>query len=120
MDDPSTLPKLRHFWRKDGSGNGVDLLTYPGGSLKDGRFVARFDYLPLQIGQHVTAPTESDCLWRFLEPLPSNPSIQCRWHWRAGDVVVWDERAIQHFGVAYYRGQDRVLRRVMVTGATPR
>jgi taurine dioxygenase len=62
---------------------------------------------------------EAAALWSFLEPLPANPNIQCRWHWHEGDVVIWDEAATQHFGAADHRGQERVMRRVLVTGGTP-
>ena len=64
--------------------------------------------------------SESDALWAFLAALPSNPSLQCRWHWREGDVVMWDERATQHFGAADHRGSERAMRRVLVTGEIPR
>lgn len=63
--------------------------------------------------------TESDWLKDFLLRLSENPNWQCRFHWRAGDVVVWDERTTQHFGVADHRGSDRVLRRCVVAGEVP-
>jgi taurine dioxygenase len=62
---------------------------------------------------------ENGAFWSFLQQLPTNPNIQCRWHWHDGDVVMWDERATQHFGAADHRGQERIMRRVMVTGDTP-
>lgn len=62
---------------------------------------------------------ENDALWSFLRYLPAMPNIQCRWRWHEGDVVIWDERATQHFGAADHRGQERVMRRVLVTGDTP-
>lgn len=42
-----------------------------------------------------------------------------RWHWRAGDVAIWDNRATQHYGVADYGDQHRVLHRVTVAGDVP-
>jgi taurine dioxygenase len=62
---------------------------------------------------------ETRALWPFLEGIAANPNIQCRWRWHDGDVVIWDERATQHFGAADHRGQERLMRRVMVTGETP-
>jgi len=62
---------------------------------------------------------ETLALWPFLEGIAVSPNIQCRWRWHEGDVVIWDERATQHFGTADHRGQERLMRRVMVTGETP-
>ena len=63
---------------------------------------------------------ESAIFLPYLESLAMKPSIQCRWRWHDGDVVMWDERATQHSGAADHRGHDRLLRRVLVTGDTPR
>ena len=46
-------------------------------------------------------------------------SIQCRFHWTKGAVVVWDERATQHSGAADHRGSARILRRCTVEGERP-
>lgn len=62
---------------------------------------------------------ESGAIWSLLQTRLANPSIQCRWRWQQGDVVIWDERATQHFGAADHRGQDRTLRRVLVAGDVP-
>jgi taurine dioxygenase len=42
-----------------------------------------------------------------------------RWHWRAGDVIVWDNRSTQHYAVADYDGLPRKVRRVTVAGTVP-
>lgn len=42
-----------------------------------------------------------------------------RWHWRAGDVIIWDNRATQHYAVADYDGLPRKVRRVTVAGSVP-
>jgi len=47
-------------------------------------------------------------------------SLQCRFRWSEGDVVIWDERTTQHVGSADHRGQLRVLRRCTVEGERPR
>ena len=42
-----------------------------------------------------------------------------RWRWSAGDVVIWDNRATQHYAVNDYGNQHRVVRRVTVAGEVP-
>jgi taurine dioxygenase len=42
-----------------------------------------------------------------------------RWSWEPGDVAMWDNRATQHYGVADYGDQHRVMRRITVTGDVP-
>lgn len=42
-----------------------------------------------------------------------------RWHWREGDVIIWDNRATQHYAVADYDGLPRKVRRVTVAGTVP-
>ncbi|WNR43653.1 TauD/TfdA dioxygenase family protein [Paenibacillus roseipurpureus] len=42
-----------------------------------------------------------------------------RWRWAAGDVVIWDNRATQHYAVNDYGDQHRIVRRVTVDGDVP-
>ncbi|MGG3572451.1 TauD/TfdA family dioxygenase [Bacillus gobiensis] len=42
-----------------------------------------------------------------------------RWHWEAGDVAIWDNRATQHYAINDYGDQHRVVRRVTVEGEVP-
>ena len=42
-----------------------------------------------------------------------------RWHWTAGDVAIWDNRATQHYAINDYGDQHRVVRRVTVAGDVP-
>lgn len=62
---------------------------------------------------------ESEAIQTYLSGLVENPNFQCRFHWRKGDVAVWDERTTQHFGVADHKGSDRVLRRCTIEGERP-
>jgi len=39
-----------------------------------------------------------------------------RWRWRQNDVVIWDNRATQHYAINDYGTQPRVVRRVTVVG----
>jgi alpha-ketoglutarate-dependent sulfate ester dioxygenase len=42
-----------------------------------------------------------------------------RWKWRAGDVVIWDNRATQHYAVNDYGHAQRVVRRITIDGDVP-
>jgi alpha-ketoglutarate-dependent sulfate ester dioxygenase len=39
-----------------------------------------------------------------------------RWHWSAGDVVIWDNRATQHKAIDDYGNEPRIVRRVTIDG----
>jgi taurine dioxygenase len=55
----------------------------------------------------------------FLSKQVENVSLQCRFHWRPGDVAIWDERSTQHIGAADHAGQRRVMKRCLVAGERP-
>jgi len=42
-----------------------------------------------------------------------------RWSWREGDIAIWDNRATQHYAVADYDDQPRLLHRITVAGDIP-
>jgi taurine dioxygenase len=42
-----------------------------------------------------------------------------RWRWIQGDVVIWDNRATQHYAINDYGDQKRVVRRVTLAGDVP-
>jgi alpha-ketoglutarate-dependent sulfate ester dioxygenase len=42
-----------------------------------------------------------------------------RWHWSAGDVAIWDNRATQHYAINDYGNQRRIVRRVTIAGDVP-
>lgn len=49
----------------------------------------------------------------------TNLNGTCRWRWRNGDVVIWDERCTAHYAVRDPWQGDRVLRRLLVEGDRP-
>ena len=42
-----------------------------------------------------------------------------RWRWSLGDLAIWDNRATQHYGVADYGDQKRLLHRITLAGDVP-
>lgn len=62
---------------------------------------------------------ESNAILGVLEQHATSPNYTCRWHWTAGDVVVWDERCTAHFAVRDPWPGRRVVRRVLVEGDRP-
>ena len=42
-----------------------------------------------------------------------------RWYWSPGDLAIWDNRATQHYGVADYGDQKRLLHRITLAGDIP-
>lgn len=42
-----------------------------------------------------------------------------RWRWSEGDVAIWDNRATQHYAIADFGDQPRIMRRVTVHGDVP-
>ncbi|WP_342739970.1 TauD/TfdA family dioxygenase [Bradyrhizobium sp. B117] len=79
-------------------------------SLVLGDLVQRFIGIPKYDGQrlldlfqsHITAPENT-----------------VRWSWKEGDVVMWDNRATQHYAVNDYGDQRRVVRRATIDGEVP-
>lgn len=59
---------------------------------------------------------ESAPLLRFLYAHATRPEFACRLRWRAGDVVVWDNRCTLHLAINDYDGQRRLLHRTAVAG----
>ena len=42
-----------------------------------------------------------------------------RWNWAPGDFAIWDNRATQHYAVADYDDQARLLHRITLAGEVP-
>ena len=62
---------------------------------------------------------ESDALLGFLYRHVTTPEFHCRFQWRPGSLVFWDNRAVQHKAVFDYFPNRRVGTRVQVCGETP-
>jgi taurine dioxygenase len=63
---------------------------------------------------------ESRPLLDFLYEHATRPEFCCRWTWQAGDLLMWDNRAVMHYAVNDYDGHRRLLHRTMVEGEAPR
>jgi taurine dioxygenase len=61
---------------------------------------------------------ESDVLLGLLRQTISDPNLQCRWHWREHDVVIWDERCTNHRATSSHYPTRRIVRRCTV-GSRP-
>ena len=79
-------------------------------SLLLGHFFKRFTGL---------STTDSLKLFDILQNLYVRPENTVRWNWQVGDVAIWDNRATQHYAIADYGSQHRVVRRVTVRGEIP-
>lgn len=75
-----------------------------------GHFVQRF----VGLGQ-----ADSLALFQILQNHILQPENVVRWRWRAGDVVIWDNRATQHRATADFGTQRRTVRRVTIAGDVP-
>ena len=62
---------------------------------------------------------ESVDILRTLQSYVTRPENTVRWHWREGDVAVWDNRATQHYAIFDYGTARRAVQRVTTAGITP-
>lgn len=62
---------------------------------------------------------ESDHLLALLHAHTSRPEVTLRHRWKAGDVVLWDNRATMHYATDDYGTQHRSMRRVTIAGPAP-
>lgn len=63
---------------------------------------------------------ESRPLLEFLYDWGTRPQLTARVHWSPGDLVIWDNRCVQHYAIHDHGDAERVLLRVTVEGETPR
>jgi alpha-ketoglutarate-dependent taurine dioxygenase len=64
-------------------------------------------------------PQASRDLIRLLQDYITRPEHTVRWHWREGDLAIWDNRATQHYAIADYGNAHRRGERVTVAGPVP-
>jgi taurine dioxygenase len=64
-------------------------------------------------------PAESAVLLDYLYRHSVRPEFTVRYHWSAGDVAFWDNRATQHSVVGDFGTQRRVIQRVTLRGDEP-
>jgi taurine dioxygenase len=62
---------------------------------------------------------ESDAVLRFLFDHVAKPEFTVRWRWKAGDVAFWDNRCTQHYALADYLPNRRVMHRATILGDRP-
>ncbi len=60
-----------------------------------------------------------EAMWKILQDVIVRPEHTVRWSWQVGDLVIWDNRATQHFAVRDYGSAERRVRRVTVVGEIP-
>jgi taurine dioxygenase len=75
-----------------------------------GQFVHRFVGL---------GAAESAALFNLLQARVTKLENTIRWNWEPGDLAIWDNRATQHYAVADYDDQFRMLHRVTLAGDIP-
>ena len=75
-----------------------------------GQFVKRFVGLGTR---------DSTDLFELLQRHVSRLENTVRWSWSPGDLAIWDNRATQHYGVADFGDQKRLLHRITLAGDVP-
>ena len=62
---------------------------------------------------------ESDGLLNLLFELAESPDFQVRFRWEKHSIAIWDNRMTQHFAVADYFPERRVMHRIALRGDSP-
>jgi alpha-ketoglutarate-dependent sulfate ester dioxygenase len=62
---------------------------------------------------------DSSQLFSVLQEHVTQLENTVRWRWSTGDVVIWDNRATQHYAVNDYEDAQRVVRRITIDGDVP-
>ncbi len=75
-----------------------------------GGFVREFVGLPV---------SDSRLIFQLFQEYITRVENTVRWRWAVGDVAVWDNRATQHAKVNDSGSEQRLLRRVSLTGDVP-
>lgn len=61
----------------------------------------------------------SQKLFDLLQSYLTSPENTVRWSWKSGDVVIWDNRATEHYSIKESSRGDRVERRATSDGDVP-
>ena len=62
---------------------------------------------------------ESEPLLKWLCAHCVQPNFTIRHQWTAGDLVMWDNRCLQHYAVADYGASPRIMHRITIVGDRP-
>ena len=62
---------------------------------------------------------ESATLFQLLQERVTRLENTLRWAWTPGDLVIWDNRATQHYGIADFGTHKRSVHRVTLAGDVP-
>ena len=62
---------------------------------------------------------ESDLVLNFLYAHISRPEYSLRWKWQVNDVAFWDNTITQHYAVADYLPEPRIMHRATIVGDVP-
>ena len=65
------------------------------------------------------SPGESKSVLEYLYAHIARPEFTVRWRWQEGDVAFWDNRATQHYAIADYLPERRIMHRATVNGDRP-
>ena len=65
------------------------------------------------------SPREGRTIIDLLQAYVTRPENIFRWRWSPGDLVIFDNRITQHYGVDNYDDHPRRLNRVTVAGEIP-
>jgi taurine dioxygenase len=63
---------------------------------------------------------ESAPLLRFLARACTRPDLTFRHRWRTGDLLLWDNRSVQHYAIHDHGDAPRRLHRITIEGDVPR
>ena len=62
---------------------------------------------------------ESQALLQMLYGRQRMPEFQVRFSWRKHSIAIWDEMATQHYALADYGPEERLMHRIMIAGERP-
>lgn len=64
-------------------------------------------------------PAAGRDLIRVLQEYVTRPEQTVRWHWRVGDLAIWDNQATMHYAIHDYGNEHRRLERLSTIGEVP-